>query len=222
MQTKTENRKLTVTALFCAMAYLMTFIFHFRVSFLTFDLKDAVLAISALLFGPFYGLISAVTVAVVETLTFGGDTQIYGLIMNIISSGTFVVVCGSIYKYRRTFGGAITGLALSVVAVTAVMMIANIFITPVYMGLPTKEIIKIIPKLLLPFNLCKSAINASAAAILYKPMTSALRKAKLLGGEKAPRHTAKSMALVCVSLVIIVLSVLFLILYLEGAFSMFR
>ena len=52
------------------------------------------MAISSLLFGPIYGIISAVSVATLETLTFGGDTQVYGLIMNIISSGTFVVVLG--------------------------------------------------------------------------------------------------------------------------------
>jgi len=222
MNTKTENRKITVTALFCAMAYLMTFIFHFRVSFLTLDFKDAILAINALLFGPVYGFISAVSVAVLETLTFGGDTQVYGLIMNIISSGTFVLVCGSIYKYRRTFGGAVVGIILSVLAVTGVMMIANIFITPYYMGVPSGEIIKIIPKLLLPFNLCKSAINAAVAMILYKPMTNVLRKAGLLVGEKAARHNVKSLVMVCVSIIVIILSVLCLVLYLEGAFFVTR
>ncbi len=222
MQRKIDNRKITITALFCAMAYLMTFVFHFRVSFLTFDFKDAILAMNALLFGPFYGLISAASVAVLETLTFGGDTQVYGLIMNIISSGTFVLVCGSIYKYRRTLGGAVAGVALSVVAVTGVMMIANIFITPYFMGVPSGEIIKMLPKLFLPFNLCKSAINAAATMILYKPMTSALRKAKLLTTEKAPRHNAKSLILIIVSVVVMILAVLFLTLYLNGAFSITR
>ncbi len=189
---------------------------------MTFDLKDTVLAMNALLFGPFYGLIAAVSVAVLETLTFGGDTQIYGLIMNIISSGTFVVVCGSIYKYRRTLGGAIAAVSSAVFAVTGVMMLANIFITPHYMGLPTREIIKIIPNLLLPFNLCKSVINAAATMILYKPMTAALKKIGLLRGDRVPGHTVKSLILLCVSVVIIILSVLFLVLYLEGVFSVTR
>ena len=153
-----------------------------------------------------------------ETLTFGGDTQVYGLIMNIISSGTFVVVCGSIYKYHRTLGGAVTGLSLSVLAVTCVMMFANMFITPYYMGVPRGEIIKMIPNLLLPFNLCKSSINAAVAMLLYKPMTSALRKAKLLTGDGKPRHTTKSMILVCVSVIVFVLALLFFVLYLEGEF----
>ena len=38
-------KKLTVTALFCALAFLMTFVFRFKVGFLTFEFKDAVISV---------------------------------------------------------------------------------------------------------------------------------------------------------------------------------
>ena len=41
---KNNVKKITVTALFCALAFLMTFIFRFKVGFLTFDMKDAILS----------------------------------------------------------------------------------------------------------------------------------------------------------------------------------
>ena len=68
---KSESRLRTVVAVgvFCALAYIACVLFHFRASFLTFDLKDAVMTIGAMLFGPLYGLAMAVIVALIEMLT---------------------------------------------------------------------------------------------------------------------------------------------------------
>ena len=52
---------------------------------LTFDFKDAILSINALLFGPLTGVVSAALVALVEFITVS-DTGVYGLIMNFLSS----------------------------------------------------------------------------------------------------------------------------------------
>ena len=45
-------KKLSVTAMLCALAYICMFVFKFKVGFLTFDLKDAVLTVIAFLYGP--------------------------------------------------------------------------------------------------------------------------------------------------------------------------
>ena len=62
---KNNVKKISVTALFCAIAFLMTFVFRFKVGFLTFDLKDAVISVISLLYGPIYGVASAGVVAVI-------------------------------------------------------------------------------------------------------------------------------------------------------------
>ena len=215
-----ELKKLTVTALFCALAFLMTFVFRFKVSFLTFDFKDAIISVVSLLFGPVYGIVSAGIVAVLEFLSVS-DTGIYGLIMNFISSGTFAFACGTVYLFKRTFSGAIISVAVAVISVTAVMMIANIFITPFYMGVKTDDVIALIPTLLLPFNLSKAIINAASLLIIYKPVTSALKRGGLVvsRGQQGFVFTGKSLWLTVISLLILLSSVAFVIFKLGGTFS---
>ena len=206
----------------CAVAFLMTFIFRFKVSFLTFDFKDAIISVISLLYGPLYGMASAAVVAVLETLSVS-DTGIYGLIMNFLSSGAFALICGGIYKFKRDFAGAILSVIFAAAGVTAVMMAANVFITPYYMGASRSDVVALIPTLLLPFNLCKSVINASCVLIIYKPVTNALRKsglveAKVKGGYAV---TKKTVILFAVSVLVIIFTVLFIIFKMGGSFEVF-
>lgn len=183
MTKKYDIRRLTVSAMLTAVAYLCVFVFRFKVGFLTFDFKDAVIAVLSFLYGPVYGAVSAVLVAFLEGVSVS-DTGIYGFIMNALSSGTFACVCGLIYKFKRSFAGAIVSVLSSVTAVTAVMMLANIFITPFYMGVERTDVVAMLPTLLLPFNLCKALMNASVTVLIYKPIATALRRAGLSEGKK--------------------------------------
>ena len=216
-------KKLTVTALFCALAFLMTFVFRFKVGFLTFDFKDAVISILSLLYGPVYGVISAGVVAFLEMISVS-DTGPYGLIMNFISSATFALACGTVYKFKRTFSGAIISVVTAVVTVTAVMMVANIFITPFYMGVGRGDVIALIPTMLLPFNLAKAIINATSLLLIYKPVTSALKRTGLVindGGKKF-EFSKKTLIMSIVSVIILALAVAFVIFKLGGSFSFLK
>ena len=179
MATKSNNiKKMSVIAVLCAIAYLVSLVFPFKVQFLTFDLKDAIIAISALMYGPVAGLISSVIVPFIEFIT-TSETGVYGFIMNFLSSAAFSVSAGFIYKYRKSFSGAIISMCASVFAVTAVMLIANLFITPYYMHVPREMVVELIPALLLPFNLIKSVVNASLTLLIYKPITAAFGRMRL-------------------------------------------
>ena len=223
MTTGKNIKKLTVTALFCALAFLMTFIFRFKVGFLTFDFKDAVISVLSLLYGPVYGVISAGVVAFLEMISVS-DTGPYGLIMNFISSATFALACGTVYKFKRTFSGAIISVITAVVTVTAVMMVANIFITPFYMGVGRGDVIALIPTMLLPFNLAKAIINATSLLLIYKPVTSALKRTGLVMSDSGKKFefSKKSVYLAIVSAVILALAVAFVIIKLGGSFSFLK
>ncbi len=218
---KTKNLKqISVVAVFSAIAFLLTFLFKFKVSFLTFDFKDAVIAIVSLTFGSAYGVASAGIVAFLEFLSIS-DTGLYGLIMNFISSGTFALIIGSVYKHKRTLQGAILSAILSAVGATTVMMLANYFITPYYMGVSRSDVLALIPTLLLPFNLAKTVINAASTLILYKPLTNALKRVGVLQGKSTESHifNKKSLILMVVALLVIVTAILFVIFYLNGGFK---
>lgn len=177
-----EVRKLTALAVFTALAYVIHFI-HIPVSFLNLDFKDVIMTVAGMYFGPISGVAVAILVPLLEFPT--SETGVYGLIMNLISSVTFVGVASLIYKFKRTMTGAIVGLSAAVLSMVAAMMMANLFVTPFYMGVSQAVVIDLIPKLLLPFNAIKAILNAALTLCLYKPMTSLLKKAGVAKGNSS-------------------------------------
>ncbi len=187
--TAARMKKMCVAALFCALAYASIFIFHIKVTFLTFDVKDAVVTIAGLLFGPIYSLSISLIVALLEFISMG-ETGFWGLLMDILSTATFSTVCALIYKYKKNINGALLGLITSVFAMTAVMLVFNIFITPIYMGVARAEVIALIPSLFFPFNLVKATLNSAVVMILYKPISKALKAARVLPQDMAMQDGA--------------------------------
>lgn len=226
-------KKMTGVAVFAALAYLSMIVLRIPDigGFLTMDLKDVIITISAMFFGPLSAVIISVVVPFFEFLTISG-TGVYGLIMNILSSLTFSLTASLIYKYKKTIGGAIIGLLSAVFSVTAVMMIANLVITPYYMNMPTSAVAALIPKLLLPFNLTKALFNAAVTLILYKPLTAAMRKTDFFGRkrscvstEKTPEEKKKekirTVLLWSVGIAVAVVSMLVIIFVWKGRISFF-
>lgn len=219
---KVNIKKISVVAMLCALAFLCTVVFKFKVSFLTFDIKDAILAISSLLYGPIAGVLSSLVVAFLEMVTVS-DTGFYGMIMNFLSSGTFTFICGVIYKYKRNMTGAIIGVVAAALSVTAVMLLANLFVTPYYMGVQRGVVIGMLGTLLLPFNLTKAVLNAAVTLLIYKPFTVAMRKARLLPERPNSNYKfgLKSVILIVSAVIVIVFALLFFVLYLNGSFEFF-
>ncbi len=223
-------KKLCMAALFCALAYASTFIFHFKVMFLTFDVKDALVTLAGLLFGPVYSLSISLITALLEFISMG-ETGFWGLLMDVLSTTTFSMVCALIYKYKKNIKGAIAGLIASVFAMTAVMLLFNIFITPIYMGVARAEVIALIPTLFLPFNVVKAVMNSAIVLILYKPISTALKAAKVLPGEikitntdvsneeNKKRQLKFSIALTAIGIAVIALCVFIFIFFMNGNFE---
>ena len=172
-------RRMVVIGMFAAMAYVAMLVIHIKVSFLTLDVKDAVITLCGLYFGPLSALFISVLVPLVELITVS-DTGLYGLIMNILGSVSFSVTASLIYKWKKSFFGAILALSSAAFVVTGVMMLANLVVTPYFMGVNVATVRGMIPTLLLPFNLLKAIINVGVVLLLYKHLSTALRKAGFL------------------------------------------
>lgn len=219
-------RKMTIIALFTALAYAVTLIFRIDVSFLTFDAKDAIVCIAALILGPGAGAIITVLVATIEQISVG-NTGIWGYIMNILSTGTFSIVAGFIYSKRRNLIGVAFSLSSAVVSTVIMMILCNILIVPLYMqGADVQTVIKLIPTLLLPFNITKAFLNAGIVLALYKPLITALRSARLIpesetgeGVNKKSFWSIRSLIIFFITIVIISASILYLIFGLDGKFG---
>ena len=110
---------------------------------------------------------SDVLISVIQGL-FISTTGPWGILMHIIATGMLVLVAGSIYRVRHTRGGAILGLVLGTLAMGLVMMPANHFITPVWMGAPVDVVDGLMLVGILPFNLLKAGINSGVTFVVYK------------------------------------------------------
>ena len=223
---RNTTRRLVALALFAALAYACTFLLHIKVMFLTFDAKDAVMAVAGMLFGPGAAMILSLLVPTLELITIGSDTGLYGFIMNVASSMAFSITASVIYKYRKTLGGALLSLGTAVMSVTAVMMVMNLLVTPFFMGTTVAEVVGLIPTLLLPFNLTKALLNAAVVLVLYKPIVTALRRTRLVQGmmdEKVSyRFDRRTVLMLSLGVALMLLSVLLFILVLGGNFVLWE
>ena len=227
------TRTIVAIGVFSALAYVCCVLFHFKAGFLSFDLKDAVMTVAAMLFGPVYGLAMSVIVSTIESITIG-STGIYGYIMDILSSVTFICVGSLIYSHKRNMTGALLGMVSSVLAMTAVMMGANLVITPFYTGISSSEVASMIPTLLLPFNLTKAVFNAALVFMLYKPISNALRLAGFVTADqkknvtptvdKTPEEKARarrvSIVITVCAAAIAALALAYFFVVLDGSFSL--
>lgn len=215
MSAKTTNtKKITLLGMLAAIAYAVIFVCHFLIppvaGFLTLDVKDTIIAIAGFIFGPLSAALVGAVVAAVEMVTISATGPI-GLVMNILSSCCFACVAAFIYKRKHTLKGAITGLVVGCLAATAVMLLWNFLITPLYMGVPRETVAAMLVPVFLPFNLGKYILNAAITMLIYKPIVTALRKANLL----APSSNAavavqkeRHLGTILVSLVLLITCIL--------------
>lgn len=226
MTNKTSERttRLALSAIFCALAFLTTLIPVPKVSgFLSFDIKDTVIALAALLLGPSVSVALSLAVPLLEMITVG-STGIWGLVMDILSSLAFSLTASLIYKYRKTLSGAVLSLFAATLIQVGVMMLANILITPLYTGAPRSAVIGMLLPILLPFNAVKSFFNASLVMLLYKPISEIFRRARLLGrirttDRSSYRFGGKSLAVFFVSLLAVAAMLLILFLVLDASYG---
>jgi len=166
--------------------------------FLELEIHDIPVIISAFAFGPLAGAaIAIVSVLLSVALGIAGNVP-YGPIMHLLADLTVVFVAGFYYKFHRTRKGAIIALVLGGLAMTIVMVLANLIVTPIFLGLPVEAIYRLIlpeswlaalgvPPLavappfpllpvLIPFNLIKAAIDGVIVFLLYKRLSPFLHR----------------------------------------------
>lgn len=199
-----KTKYIALTALFTAVAYLSMYLTPFRVDFLTFDIKDAVMTVGALYLGPLSGLAMSVATALLEMVTIS-QTGIDGMLMNFLGSAVYAMVASLIYTYKKSLKSAILGLSLATVSMTVIMLAANLVITPGFKGVPVEAVIAMIPTLLLPFNLLKGILNSALVMLLYKPLITAMRATRLAVGEPHRAINKNTVAVTLISLAVIAL-----------------
>lgn len=191
MKNTTNTKKLVLLAMFAAIAYIIVALIRIPVVlFLSYEPKDVVITIASFLFGPVSGLVVSLVVSLVEMVTISTTGPI-GALMNFLSTCCFACVAGAIYKKIHTQRGALLGLLAGSVSMIAIMLLWNWMITPLYMGVPRSAIEAMLLPTFLPFNALKAGLNSAITLFLYKPLVTALRKARLLDSAAPKKVPAK-------------------------------
>ncbi len=175
------------------------------VLFLKYEPKDVVILLTSLLLGPIEGLIVSVTTSFLEMITIS-ETGWWGFFMNILSSLAFVLPPALLNLKKTGVGSRLAGVGMGVMCTTAVMLLWNYIVSPLYMGVGRQEIVPLLVTAFLPFNLIKGTINASLTMILFSPIEKALNKARLVPDRERLSH-AETALLYGIGVVLLVISV---------------
>lgn len=165
-------RRFTQVALLGAIAF--TFMYFdfplpFFPAFLKYDPSEVPALIATFALGPLAGIsveaVKAILIQLLRSATLGGP---FGIFMNFLAGVTLVGVAGTYYLLEHTKLGAIKSLVFGVLAMTAVMIVANILLTPIFYGLPRDQVVALVLPALLPFNLLKGLFSSLVTYFVYK------------------------------------------------------
>lgn len=179
MKSKTSTRKLTTMAIMSAISIVLVYFIHFpifpQVAFLEYDPADISILVCGFAFGPAAGICVTLVVSILQGLTVSAQSQVYGIIMHIIATSVLTFVSSVIYRSHKSKKGAAVGLVCGVLSMALVMIPANLFITPYFMGVPRAMVIDLLG-FIIAFNALKAGINAVVTFILYKSISRLMRK----------------------------------------------
>lgn len=179
-------RKLASMAVLIAVSVVLVSLVHFpifpAVPFLEYDPADIPILICGFAFGPAAGVAVAIVACVVQGLTVSASSGLYGILMHAAAALALVLPSSLVYRFRRTREGAILGICFGVTVMVAVMIPANLFITPAFLGCERSFVYDLLPLIIL-FNLIKAAANGLITFFVYKKISNLLHRLEKLDHE---------------------------------------
>jgi riboflavin transporter FmnP len=194
MKSRVNVRKMTVTAMLSAIAFVLMFLdtaVPIMPSFIKLDLSELPALIATFALGPVCGVIVCLIKNLLHLLitTTGG----VGELSNFILGAAFVLPAGLIYQHKKTKKNAIIGAIVGALAMAIISFPSNLFIVyPVYYNFMPKDVIiaayqALVPfanidsiaKCLLlfnvPFTFVKGLISAIITILIYQPLRPLLK-----------------------------------------------
>ncbi|MDD6785581.1 MAG: ECF transporter S component [Eggerthellales bacterium] len=173
-----DTRQLVVMALMCAISVLLSFV-EFAIfpaaAWLKYDASFVPAMICGFAYGAGPGMSVGMISVVLHALMSG---NFWGAVMNALVVCGYVIPAALVYKFMRTWTGAIIGLVLSFVAAIALAIVGNLLVTPIYAGMPMEAVADMIVPILLPFNIMKAALNSVITLAIYKAISNLITPKK--------------------------------------------
>lgn len=177
---KSKNlKRLAAMAVLAAVSVALVSVVHFpvfpAVAFLEYDPADIPILICGFAFGPSAGILVTAVASLIQGLTVSASSGVYGILMHVIASSALVLTSSLIYRKHRTKKGAVAGILSGVLAMAAVMVPANLMITPYFMGCERSMVADLLPYIVL-FNLIKAGANGIITFLIYKKISVLIHK----------------------------------------------
>ena len=172
-------RKMCTMAILAALSLVLVLLVHFPIipaaPWLEYDPADIPILIGGFVYGPIAGLLITVVASLIQAMTVSAASGWVGFVMHVISTGTLVLVSSIIYKFNKTRKGAFIALVAGSIAMTAIMIPANLFFTVRYWGQPYEVVKASIIPIIIPFNLIKSTGNSLIVFLIYKTLRKIIK-----------------------------------------------
>ncbi len=143
--------------------------------FLEIEISDLPALIIALAYGPLAGVMCELIKNLLHcTMT---STGLVGEFANFIMNGMMCLAAGFVYKYNKTYKGAILALLAGTAAMAAGGILANLYIMlPLYMSEASFTArLDLVLKVILPFNIVKGLGISVITLLVYKKISKLIK-----------------------------------------------
>lgn len=164
----------------------------FAPPFLKLDIADLPALLGAFAMGPMAGVLVQLLKNLLNLLLEGSLTGGVGELSNFLVGSIFVYTAGLIYYKKKTFGRAVLGLGVGILAMTIFASLSNYFVVfPLYSKLmPLEKIVEMTAAInsrvvdfktlilyaVVPFNLLKGTVVSAITILVYKKLSPILKK----------------------------------------------
>ena len=197
--------KITLTAVFSAISFLLMFIeisLPIIPSFIKFDISDLPALIGTFSIGPIYGVLIELLKNILHILICSTSSAGVGEISNFVLGAAFCLTTGLIFKSKRINNSAVIGCIIGAVIMGIVSLPVNYFVVyPAYVkfyGMPLEAIIGLYQEILkfigdkptqnslfncllifnVPFTVIKGLIDAALCGVIIKPLSKIIKQRK--------------------------------------------
>ena len=186
--------KIAILAAIASVIMLFEFPLWFAPGFYKLDLSETVILMGSFAMGPVAGVLIELLKNLLNILINGTTTAYVGEFANFVTGCAFVLPAALIYKYKKTFKGALCGMIVGTLSLAAVGALINYFVLiPAFSKLyklPIDNIIEMGSKVnplvgdlktlvvfaVAPFNIVKGVICSILSMKLYKRQSNILHK----------------------------------------------
>lgn len=182
------TKRLTYLAVLAALSLVLELVIHFPIipaaPFLLYAAGDLPMLLASIILGPLEAIVITASTSVLFALI-TGEGGPWGMLMHFIASGTFILVFylvfrGTLFSKSKDRKASMVNLLLALLLATvsraAIMIPANILITPIYMKVPVEVVKGLLLPAIIPFNLIYGGINTAIFYSLYASLKNHLPK----------------------------------------------